>query len=122
MFRTAISLAVAAVPEGLPTVAMTTLALGLNRLRDQRVLVRQLAAVETLGAVQVVCFDKTGTLTENRMTVVAGHAGSHPLEVVGGTIKDGDGESLTTGNSDLANLLRLAVLCNEAGTRGPRRR
>ncbi|WP_236518904.1 cation-translocating P-type ATPase [Sandaracinus amylolyticus] len=64
-----ISLAVAAVPEGLPTVAITTLALGVRRMREHGVLVRQLHAVEALGSVQTLCLDKTGTITENRMSV-----------------------------------------------------
>ena len=69
MIRSSISLAIAAVPEGLPAVATTTLALGIGVMRRHKVLIRQLRAVETLGALQVVCFDKTGTITLNRMKV-----------------------------------------------------
>jgi Ca2+-transporting ATPase len=63
MIRSAILLAVAAVPEGLPVIATTTLALGVEKMRRHDVLVRRLDAVETLASVRVICFDKTGTLT-----------------------------------------------------------
>ena len=71
MIRSSISLAIAAVPEGLPTVATTTLALGIGAMRRHKVLIRQLSAVETLGALQVICFDKTGTITFNKMKAVS---------------------------------------------------
>jgi Ca2+-transporting ATPase len=76
MARSALSLAVASVPEGLPMVATTAHALGVNALRRHDVHVRRLDTIETLAAVNVICFDKTGTLTENRMSVAALLCGS----------------------------------------------
>jgi len=69
MLRMAISLAAAAVPEGLPAAATINFAMGINRMRNRHILIRNLQAVETLGAIQIICLDKTGTITHNKMTV-----------------------------------------------------
>jgi P-type Ca2+ transporter type 2C len=106
VFRTAASLAVAAVPEGLPTVATVTLALGMRRMLERRTLVRRLAAVESLGATTVICVDKTGTVTENRMTVGRRH--------VAGRDYAQDGIEPGMIDSPLTRTLTVAVLCNEA--------
>ena len=105
MLQTSIALAVAAVPEGLPTVATITLALGINRMRQQGVLVRRLDAIEALGSVQTICLDKTGTLTTNKMSVVEIQTLERKIELAG---------SKFTGDAELLQLAKIAVLCNES--------
>ncbi len=114
ILKTALSLAVAAVPEGLPTVATTTLSLGIHPMRGVGVLVRRLDAIETLGAVQMICFDKTGTVTENRMSVVEVVAGRRQLVVENGALVDGQRRASPSRDPALDMLLRVLLLCSEA--------
>jgi Ca2+-transporting ATPase len=114
MLKTSVSLAVAAVPEGLPTVATTTLALGIAKMRQHRVLVRRLEAVEALGSVQTICLDKTGTLTANQMSVVELYVENKPI-----TVNRGEfflaGEPLNPYRYEqVVQLIQVAVLCNES--------
>src|ERR1041384_721099 len=111
MVEVGISLAVAAVPEGLPAVTTLILALGVLRMAQQRAIMRRLAAVETLGSTTVICADKTGTLTENRMTVREYYLSD------GRRIDIGDCENPLEGNPLLQQAVRIGVLCNEASFR-----
>jgi Ca2+-transporting ATPase len=114
---TAITLAVAAVPEGLPAVVTLTLALGAQRMVERNALVRRLPVVESLGSVDVVLTDKTGTLTESRMTVTRIAFGGETYEVTGSGLET-EGEFRRDGAavdpSELEPLLRCGAVCNNA--------
>ena len=120
MLEIGISLAIAAVPEGLLAVATMTLALGMQRMAGMRVLVRRLPAVETLGATTVICTDKTGTLTRNEMTVRTLQLGERRVEVSGsGYVATGEfrvqDRLVDPGRDDhIVLALRIGALCNDA--------
>ena len=118
MLKTSISLAVAAVPEGLPAVATTTLALGISTMRRHHVLVRHLEAVETLGAMQVICLDKTGTLTMNRMSVLAVHTGGRRIALANDVFYEAGVRTDPYQSDELLRLMHVAVLCNETALNG----
>ncbi|SFR05599.1 calcium-translocating P-type ATPase, SERCA-type [Desulfoscipio geothermicus] len=117
MFLTGVSLAVAAIPEGLPAIVTVALAIGVQRMINRNSIIRRLPAVETLGCATFICSDKTGTLTQNEMTVRRVHLAGRELEVTGegydpkGKFK---GDGLDTQGADFAKMMSIAALCNNA--------
>jgi magnesium-transporting ATPase (P-type) len=121
LFMAMVSLAVAAIPEGLPTILTVTLAIGVNRMARRNAVVRRLPVVEALGSVGVICTDKTGTLTRNEMTVADLALPGRFLRVTGegyapeGAVTDGDVRLAAADDPRLADVALCALLCNDAG-------
>lgn len=112
LFMAVIGLAVAAIPEGLPAVITIILAIGVQRMARRQAIIRQLPAIETLGAVSVICTDKTGTLTQNAMRVEEIVLGREELLLA--ELRDEEAQLLVRRSPALAELLLAGILCNDA--------
>lgn len=119
MVLAGVSLAVAAIPEGLPAIVTVALSLGVQRMIKRKAIVRKLSSVETLGSASVICSDKTGTMTENQMTVKKLYLNGEFLHLTGegyqinGEILNGD-QTVDGDHPNLDAMLRYGILCNQA--------
>ena len=118
MLGLSVSLAAAAVPEGLPAAATTTFALGMKRMRQHGIMVRQLEAVETLGSVQIICFDKTGTITRNQMQAEEIFTGGRRILRQGAELFEGETALHCSQLEELHQILSVSALCSQVKING----
>ncbi|MGN0631504.1 MAG: cation-translocating P-type ATPase, partial [Ruminococcus sp.] len=114
MLMTGITIAIAAIPEGLPATVTIALALAVSRMRQHNALVNRLHSVETLGCANVICSDKTGTITENKMTVTEINIGGESYRVTEKAVNPGTEHINAGGNNALSELLYCGILCSTA--------